>query len=139
VARLTKEMKFIFDADHQNFMPCKQTLQSAGFDVKSVEDVEMKAGESYLIGTGVKIKSAPNDFYLELHPRSSIRYKAGCEGVGIIDADFRDEIKVILHPKKDFVILKGDRIAQLIPKRVYDVMEASVKQSSRNGGFGSTN
>jgi len=137
VARLERN-KFVFDCE-ADYIPCKQTENSAGFDVRSTQDIFLKAGESYLIGTGVKIKSAPTDYYLELHPRSSIRYKAGCEGIGIIDSDFRDEIKVIFHPKRDFVILKGDRIAQLIPKRVYDVMEAPVKISSRSGGFGSTN
>lgn len=138
MARLEKEKKFTFIADYPDFMPTKQTTQSAGYDICSREDVHMKAGNCYLVKTGVRIQDAPSNYYLELHLRSSIRVKTNSESVGIVDSDFRDEIKVIFHPKKDFVILKGDRIAQLIPKKIYDVMEADSIQSSRSGGFGST-
>lgn len=135
MARLEKEKKFRFSGIN---VPTKQTTHSAGYDVCSRETISMSAGEAYMIGLGVKIVDAPSDYYLELHPRSSLRYKCGAQGVGICDSDYRDEIKMIIYPLFDYTIHEGDRIGQLIPKKIYDVMDCPVNEVIREGGFGST-
>jgi len=44
-----------------------------------------------------KIENFKLSHYLELHPRSSLRAKKLIAGVGVIDLDYKDEIKIIIH------------------------------------------
>lgn len=78
-------------------------------------------------------------------PRSGLASKNFIDtGAGVIDADYRGEVKVLLfnHSEVDFEVKKGDRIAQLVLERIYtpeivevDNLEESVRGA---GGFGST-
>lgn len=78
-------------------------------------------------------------------PRSGLAVKHSIHtGAGVIDADYRGEVKVILFNlgDSDFEIKEGDRIAQLILERIYTpevkvvaVLDATVRGA---GGFGST-
>ena len=130
--------QFKFKVDDPDLMPIRKTKHSVGCDVFCNEDVKMKKGECYVVGTGLYIEDAPEDFYLELHCRSSFRFKSGCDSIGIIDQDYRDEIKFILYPKKDYILTIGDRIGQLIPKKMYNVMDCIESDNDRIGGIGST-
>jgi len=68
-----------------------------------------------------------------------------CIGGGIIDLDYRGPVGVILfnHSDVDFIVKKGDRIAQLILERIIpdaiveEVIELSATKRGE-GGFGST-
>ena len=78
-------------------------------------------------------------------PRSGLAAKNFIDtGAGVIDADYRGQVKVLLfnHSDVDFVIKEHDRIAQLVLERIYtpEVMEvAELEESVREeGGFGST-
>uniref|UniRef100_A0A8H7TNT4 Deoxyuridine 5'-triphosphate nucleotidohydrolase n=1 Tax=Bionectria ochroleuca TaxID=29856 RepID=A0A8H7TNT4_BIOOC len=78
-------------------------------------------------------------------PRSGLASKNFIDtGAGVIDADYRGEVKVLLfnHAEADFEIKEGDRIAQLVLERIYtpDVVEVQeLEESVRGaGGFGST-
>lgn len=78
-------------------------------------------------------------------PRSGLAAKNFIDtGAGVIDADYRGQVKVLLfnHSDVDFVIKEHDRIAQLVLERIYtpEVMEvAELEESVRGeGGFGST-
>lgn len=139
MARLEKQHKFKFKELSDGCTPERQTRHSAGYDVFASESVSLSAGECYLMPLGISMVDAPIDYYLELHPRSGFRFRSGCEGLGILDNDYRDEIKMILYPKNDYIINKGDRIGQLIPKKMYDIMDCTTIENDRNGGFGSTN
>lgn len=63
---------------------------------------------------------------------------------GVIDEDYRGNVGVVLfnHSNEDFVVKKGDRIAQLICERIfYPVLEevSTLTDTKRSdGGFGST-
>jgi deoxyuridine 5'-triphosphate nucleotidohydrolase len=65
-------------------------------------------------------------------------------GAGVIDADYRGQVKVLLfnHSDADFPVSEGDRVAQLVLERIYtpEVLEvAELEESVRGaGGFGST-
>ena len=67
-------------------------------------------------------------------------------GAGVIDADYRGEVKVVLfnHSEKDFEIKEGDRIAQLVLEQIVnaDIKEISLEELDNTergeGGFGST-
>jgi len=78
-------------------------------------------------------------------PRSGLAAKHSIDtGAGVIDADYRGEVKVILFnlSDNDFAIKEGDRIAQLIIERIYTpdvVVVEKLEESVRGaGGFGST-
>ncbi len=78
-------------------------------------------------------------------PRSGLASKNFIDtGAGVIDADYRGQVKVLLfnHSDADFPINEGDRIAQLVLERIYtpDVVEVQeLEESTRGaGGFGST-
>lgn len=65
-------------------------------------------------------------------------------GAGVIDADYRGQVKVLLFnlSDDDFAVSEGDRVAQLVLERIYtpEVLEvAELEESVRGtGGFGST-
>lgn len=78
-------------------------------------------------------------------PRSGLAAKHSIHtGAGVIDADYRGPVKVILFNfcDKDFAVAKGDRIAQLIIERIYTPEVAVVEKLPESvrgaGGFGST-
>jgi dUTP pyrophosphatase len=78
-------------------------------------------------------------------PRSGLASKHFIDtGAGVIDADYRGQVKVLLfnHSDADFKIALHDRIAQLVLERIYtpEVVEVQeLEESVRGeGGFGST-
>lgn len=78
-------------------------------------------------------------------PRSGLAWKHSIDvGAGVIDADYRGPVGVILfnHSDVDFEVKAGDRIAQLIIEKIMtpDVMEVEDLDSTvrGEGGFGST-
>lgn len=83
--------------------------------------------------------------YLILAPRSGLTWKNSIDvGAGVIDADYRGPIGVILfnHSDVDFDVKPGDRIAQMIIVKIVtpeveevDDLDATVRGA---GGFGST-
>ncbi|KAH3054749.1 hypothetical protein KXV27_001546 [Aspergillus fumigatus] len=88
---------------------------------------------------------APTDCYGRVAPRSGLASKHFIDtGAGVIDADYRGEVKVLLFnfSDVDFTVKVGDRIAQLVLERIYtpDVMVVEeLEESVRGaGGFGST-
>lgn len=138
-------------------LPERATIHSAGFDVFANKSYVIDAGETVLIDLGIALIDEPlgsifgetilnfNEiFYFELHPRSSLRLKGVGGGVGIIDIDYRDEIKMIVTNPLDYtrlVINRGDKIGQFIFKRHegWLLPPEYTKDAVRNGGFGSTN
>ena len=78
-------------------------------------------------------------------PRSGLAAKHFIDtGAGVIDADYRGPVKVLLfnHADADYAVQEGDRVAQLIIERIYtpEVVEVQeLEESVRGaGGFGST-
>jgi dUTP pyrophosphatase len=119
----------------------------AGADIASRVDMVLKAGERALIPTGLSI-ALPAGYVALVHPRSGLAIKHGISMVntpGTVDASYRGELQVILinHDlHEDFVINKGDRIAQLVIQKfeVAEFLEVdSLPGTDRGtGGFGST-
>jgi dUTP pyrophosphatase len=129
-------------------VPCYATDASSGVDLCAFIEKPMviKPLERFLIPTGIFI-GIPNGYEAEVRPRSGIAIKHGVTVLntpGTIDADYRGEVKVILINlgTEPFVINNGDRIAQMIFKRVARVDWKVVEQLSETkrgeGGFGST-
>jgi dUTP pyrophosphatase len=126
------------------------TKLASGADVRAKETVEIPPGEVMLIDTGVRIKSVDLTQYpggviipeLQLRARSSL----ACEGIflanglGTIDCDYRDNIKVALYNANinGFTIQAGERIGQLALGLRPVLVDVRVLDNSRVGGFGST-
>ncbi|MCL2071508.1 MAG: dUTP diphosphatase [Oscillospiraceae bacterium] len=128
--------------------PLRATEYSAGADLCACLDsaVTVKAESQLLIPTGIAIE-IPEGYGGFVFPRSSVSSKHGvslANCVGVIDADYRGEVKIPLinHSKSDYTINNGDRIAQLVimPVELAEFAEsASLSDTVRgDGGFGST-
>lgn len=96
------------------------------------------------IPTGIAV-AIPEGYYGRIAPRSGLAFKDGIDVLaGVIDNDYRGEIKVIMinHNFRQFMISDGIRIAQLILERAdrADLQEAEdLDETLRGtGGFGST-
>ena len=125
-----------------------KTNESAGIDIYAAEDTVVIPHFPAIIPTSLYIKDVdffglPGDIpYLQLTIRSSL----GAQGFyilnapGIIDIDYRDEIKVIMATisKRTKEIKAGTRIAQLIPLLTKQVTGVTVNNVKRSGGLGST-
>jgi dUTP pyrophosphatase len=128
--------------------PAYATSASAGFDLTNQGDtIELVAGQVAVIPTGIKVK-LPVGTVGMLTPRSgkSISGFSVNNSPGIIDQDYRNEIKVIaIHNGIGTVkVERGERIAQLvivpyIQAQLQEVEELSADEANdRTGGLGST-
>ncbi|MEC9250120.1 MAG: dUTP diphosphatase [Pseudomonadota bacterium] len=129
-------------------LPAYETAQSAGMDLRAAvsEDVTIPPGEWRLVPVGIAI-ALPAGFEAQVRPRSGLAAKHGISCVntpGTIDADYRGELKVNLinHGKVDFIVKRGDRIAQMIvapvTQAVWQVADTLDETERGSGGFGST-
>lgn len=129
-------------------LPKYATEGSAGMDVYAAvnETFTIKKGDVEMVPTNLAI-ALPVGFECQVRSRSGLAAREGIFALnapGTVDSDFRGEIKVILanFGKKDFVIERGDRIAQLVITN-YEVAEwdevDELEETARgSGGFGST-
>ena len=127
-------------------LPAYATTGSAGMDVVSAEDVTLKPGARHAVATGLAM-AIPQGFEIQVRPRSGLAFKHGISvpnAPGTIDSDYRGELKVLLinHGADDFVIARGDRVAQLVLAPVVQAEWAEVAELDDTergaGGFGST-
>jgi dUTP pyrophosphatase len=127
-------------------LPAYATAGSAGLDLRAAEAFTLKPGERALVPTGIAI-ALPQGFEAQVRPRSGLAVKHGVtvlNAPGTIDADYRGEIKVpvINHGVEDFIITRGDRIAQMViaPITIATLAEVdSLGETERgSGGFGSS-
>lgn len=129
-------------------VPTYGSDEAAGADLYAClsESVTIEPGESAWIPTGIAIE-IPRGFAGLIYARSSLGAKRGlapANKVGVIDSDYRGEIRVVLynHGKAAQQVLPGERIAQLLITPVYTPGFVTVDElsdtSRANGGFGST-
>jgi dUTP pyrophosphatase len=131
-----------------NIIPTYETIASAGMDIRaSLENpIVLDPMERRIVGTGIFIE-LPVGYEAQVRSRSGLAIKSGISVLnapGTIDADYRGEIGVILInlSNKAFVIMDGDRIAQLViakHERAEWVLASELSETERGeGGFGST-
>ena len=129
-------------------LPKYMSDQAAGMDLYAAveEDEVLKKGEIKLIPTGLKI-ALPEGYEAQIRPRSGLAFKYGISLVntpGTIDADYRGEIKIIMinFGDADFVVKRGERIAQMVVNQIEQIdwtLTTSLDETSRgDGGFGHT-
>lgn len=143
-------------------LPKYESLGASGMDVRAYryslpESLEkeddfpengfiLKPHERILVKTGLKIE-IPQNTEIQVRSRSGLALKHGislANAVGTIDEDYRGDLGVILlnTSNKEFVIKKGDRVAQivLIPvlKFKWEVVEKLSDTKRGDGGYSST-
>lgn len=129
-------------------LPSYATSGSSGMDLRAAikEDITIKPFETKLIPTNLAVE-IPEGYEGQVRPRSGLAAKnfiTVLNTPGTIDSDYRGEIKIILtnFGDKEFVIKRGDRIAQLVISKVEKANIVEVKElntTERNsGGFGHT-
>jgi len=128
-------------------IPTKGSKEAAGYDLyaDNNEQIIILPHCRALIPTNISME-IPYGFYGRLAPRSGLAYKNGIDVLaGVIDADYRGSIGVILFntdKDKEFIVNKGDRIAQIIFEQCFNMMikiDDMLENTERGaGGFGST-
>lgn len=129
-------------------LPSPATPEAAGCDLSAAVDGELVLvpGARALVPTGFRIE-LPVGYEAQVRPRSGLALRHGItlpNAPGTIDADYRGEIRVILQNAgdDDFVVKRGDRIAQLVVAPVVRVawqeVDALDETVRGEGGFGHT-
>lgn len=125
-------------------LPTRASVLSAGYDLSSAIETKIPARGRVLVPTDLSI-AIPEGTYARIAPRSGLALKHAIDvGAGVIDADYRGPVGVILfnHSDVDFEVKAGDRIAQMILEKIItpEVMEVEDLDSTLRGeaGFGST-
>jgi dUTP pyrophosphatase len=126
-------------------LPATARNGDAGVDLYARENATIAAkGGRILMPTGLAI-AIPLGFAGFVVPRSGLALKHGITLVntpGIIDSGYRGELKVVMintDPSVDYLVTRGDRIAQLLIQRIetIDWNEVdSLDGEDRGGGFG---
>jgi len=129
-------------------LPAYAKPGDAGVDLRATEAVTLlPGGGRALVPTGVAV-AIPRGYAGFIQPRSGLALRHGVTCLntpGLIDADYRGELKVLLvntDSSEAFQIERGERIAQLVIQAVehVDFVEVDVLDDTErgDGGFGHT-
>ena len=129
-------------------LPTYGTEQAAGADLYACLEapVTIQPGQSAFVPTGLALE-VPKGCAGLIYARSGMACKRGlapANKVGVIDSDYRGEIRVVLlnHGQQEQIVQSGERIAQLIITPVltpaYAETEDLTETDRGAGGFGST-
>lgn len=139
----------------EGLFPTKAHSTDAGFDLRSAEDVEIAWNEVKAVSAGFSME-IPEGWEAQVRARSGLAFKYGIMVVnspGTIDPDYRGIVKVILKNTgnarfesqslpENFVIRRGDRIAQMVIKPVPRILMINTSDLSTTergeSGLGST-
>lgn len=130
-------------------IPTRGTAESAGYDLYAYlneEKIDLKPGETYMVQTGIAIE-IPTGYFAAIFARSGIASKrnlrpANC--VGVIDSDYRGEIKVPIFNDSSVsqTLENSERVAQMVIMPYLSVTFNEVENLSESNrdqnGFGST-
>ena len=137
----------IFRLDPDLPLPAYARAGDAGLDLLARENAVLASGGGRaLVPTGVAV-AIPVGYAGFVLPRSGLALRSGVtllNSPGLIDAGYRDELKVLLvnlDPLVEYEVHRGDRIAQLVIQQVGAVELVEVEAldgENRGGGFGHT-
>lgn len=146
-------IKLLPNYDKEWDLPVYEHIGDAGMDVKAAISGPkvLQVGCRLLIPTGITV-DIPLGYEIQVRPRSGLAYKKGITILntpGTIDHKYRKEIGIILanfnfEPAKmnenNFTINPGDRIAQIVLKKVEEIEWVLLDrlEDTGRGGFGST-
>lgn len=130
-------------------LPTYATAGSAGLDLRACieKPIDLQAGETVLIPTGVAVHLNNPQLAAMLLPRSGLGHKHGIvlgNLVGLIDSDYQGELMVSMWNRSEnaFTIQPFDRIAQMVIVPVvqvdFQIVDEFASSQRGEGGFGST-
>ena len=134
------ETKLLYDSAKP---PTKGHMNDAGWDLYAFETISIPAGATVLVSTGIAM-SIPKGYSGLIWDRSSMGVKGLHRHAGVVDCNYRGEVKVCLHntTKEPYHIERGDRIAQILiqeaPTFIQHVVNELDSTDRGDGGFGST-
>ena len=151
INELTGKLQIKIYRETDNPLPTFKNRGDAGMDIRSDEDITIRAFSWKTIGTGLYI-IIPYGYEGQVRSRSGLAARFGLQVLntpGTIDSGYRDELKVIMinHNHHPYEVKKGDRIAQLVIKPIIesemvdiikDEHTAESEMKNRGGGLGST-
>jgi dUTP pyrophosphatase len=151
INELSGKLQIKIYRETDNPLPEFKNDGDAGMDIRSNEDIRIRAFNWVTIGTGLFI-IIPYGYEGQVRSRSGLAAKSGLQVLntpGTIDSGYRDELKVILinHNHMSYDVKKGDRIAQLVIKPIIESEMISIDKAThinesetenRGGGLGST-
>jgi len=148
VEKIELKIKRLSEDFNDISLPSYSTEGSSGMDIRAaVKNQEIiPSGKVKLIPTNIAVE-IPKGFEIQVRPRSGLAIKNSIgvlNSPGTIDSDYRGEVKIILFNfgEEDFVIKRGDRIAQLVLAKTYsaEIIESSnlIETERGEGGFGHT-
>jgi dUTP pyrophosphatase len=129
--------------------PVYATPGAAACDLRACigEPLEIKPGELVSVPAGIAIEMPSPDYVALVYARSGLGVKYGVSlsnGVGVIDSDYRGEIRVGLTnlSDKSYTVSPGERIAQLlftpVCRAAFEICDNLGETGRGGGGFGST-
>ncbi len=136
----------IMKLDERAHIPSSGSACAAGYDLYACldEDVRIAPNEMKMIGTGL-CAAIPDGYFGGIFARSGLAVKEGLRPancVGVVDSDYRGEIRVALYndSDKERLISHGERIAQLLIlpylKAEFDTVTELDETERGAGGFG---
>lgn len=129
-------------------LPERGSAYAAGYDLFAdvTEEVKIMPHETKMIGTGLAME-IPEGYFGGVFARSGLSAKEGLRPancVGVVDSDYRGEVKVALHNDGEVerIVTPAEKIAQLVVVPFLSVEFSEVAELSDTargeGGFGST-
>jgi len=148
VKKIELKIKRLSDEFNDISLPAYSTEGSSGMDIRAAVNNEeiIQSGKVKLIPTNIAVEISKG-FEIQVRPRSGLaaKYSIGVlNSPGTIDSDYRGEVKIILFNfgENNFVVKRGDRIAQLVLAKTYSakIIEPSnlIETERGEGGFGHT-
>jgi dUTP pyrophosphatase len=125
-------------------LPTKNNESDTGFDVFCVEDKVIPARGSSVVDVGLEFAFITPGYWVKVEGRSGLGFKHGISPhPGIIDSGYRGNagIKLYYNTATDYEVKSGDRIAQFVVYKNYNVVveEGDTVESDRGAsGFGSS-
>ena len=132
--------------DPKAVIPTRGSDTAAGVDLHAPKALVIHPNSNGVVSTGLAVE-IPDGYFGAIFARSGMATRKGLRPancVGVIDSDYRGEIKVVLHNDSDIIrpVQEGDRVAQLVilPYEPIEFDEVDeLNDTDRGiGGFGST-
>ncbi len=124
-------------------IPTYANLGDAGMDIYSCEDLVIKPKHRALVKTGISMEF-PKGYVALVWDKSGIAKKGLIKIGGVIDPTYRGEYMIMMHniSSKDYIVKKGEKIAQILIQKVEVSKIEEVKELSDSkrgaGSFGSS-
>jgi dUTP pyrophosphatase len=111
-----QEVVYVKKTDPNAIIPERKTDGAAGFDLRTIQTLEIPPGEAIWVETGLAF-AIPDGYAGVIEARSSLATSGLVPEGGIIDSDYRGPVRILLHnfsKERKAYIYTGDRIAQML-------------------------